>query len=89
MLVMPSDVFSGLTDDDLGRIIACLRSLPPVEGPGPGLSLGPVGRIGLATGKFKTAAQEIAEVIPPTDATSEQATRGRYLARTVCGGCHA
>jgi hypothetical protein len=53
---MPSEVFIGLTDEDLGRIIAFLKTLPLVAGPGPGLELGPLGRIGLATGRFKLAA---------------------------------
>src|SRR6516164_8295336 len=47
MLVMPSEAFVALTDADLGRIVAYLRSLPAVEGPGPLVSPGPVGRIGL------------------------------------------
>ena len=34
LLIMPSDVFVVLTDEDLGRIIAFLKSLPVVEGPG-------------------------------------------------------
>ena len=35
MFVMPSEVFAVLTDDDLTRIIAFLKSLPAVAGPGP------------------------------------------------------
>ena len=86
--VMPSEVFVGLTDEDLGRIIAFLKSLPVVPGPGPSLSLGPLGRVGVATGQFKTAAQLIAEAVPLPDTTNEEAAHGRYLARTVCAQCH-
>jgi cytochrome c553 len=88
MVVMPSDAFVGLTDADLGRIIAFLRSLPPIAGPGPSLAVGPLGRVGLATGKFKMEAQLIAETVPPPNAANEEATFGRYLARTVCAHCH-
>ena len=88
MMVMPAEVFVLLTDEDLGRIIAFLKSMPAVEGPGPSVSLGPVGRIGVAIGKFKTVAQLIAETVPPPDATSDEAARGRYLARTTCAQCH-
>ena len=88
MLVMPAEVFAGLTDNDLARIIAFLKSLPEVAGPGPSIAMGPVGRIGLAMGKFKTAAQLIAETVPPPEATNEEAQFGRYLARTICAGCH-
>jgi mono/diheme cytochrome c family protein len=88
MLVMPAEAFVWMTDADLGRIIAFLKSLPPSTGPGPGISPGPLGRIGLATGKFKTVTQLIADAQPPPEATSAQATFGRYLARTTCAQCH-
>jgi cytochrome c553 len=87
-IVMPSEAFVGLTDEDLGRIIAFLKSLPPVAGPGPAIAVGPLGRIGIVTGEFKPTAQLIAEAIPPADATSEQGAYGRYLARTICASCH-
>ena len=86
--VMPSEVFAGLTDADLGQIIAFLKSLPVLPGPGPGVSLGPLGRVGVVTGQFKTAPQLIAEAVPLPDSTNEEAARGRYLARTVCAQCH-
>ena len=88
MMVMPAEVFVLLTDEDLGRIIAFLKSLPAVEGPGPSVSLGPVGCIGVAIGQFKTVAQLIAETVPPPDAKSDEAAHGRYLARTTCAQCH-
>lgn len=88
LMVMPAEAFVSLTDEDLGRIIAFLKSLPAVEGPGPSVSLGPVGRIGVAIGQFKTAAQLITETVPPPDATGDEAAYGRYLARTTCAQCH-
>ena len=88
LVIMPSEAFVELTDGDLGRIIAFLKSLPAVAGPGPSLSPGPIGRVGLAIGKFKLAAQLIAETVPPPDATNREADFGRYLARTICAPCH-
>lgn len=88
VLVMPSETFVGLTNEDLGRIIAFLKSLPEAAGPGPSISPGPIGRVGLVAGKFKMAAQLIAETVPPPDAANEEARHGRYLARTVCTECH-
>jgi len=88
MLVMPSEVFVGLTDEDLFRIIAFLKTLPEVAGPSPSISPGPMGRLGLVLGKFKTVAQLIAETVPPPDATNEKDRYGRYLARTICAECH-
>jgi mono/diheme cytochrome c family protein len=88
LVVMPSEAFVALTDGDLGRVIAFLRSLPPVAGPGPSISLGPIGRVGIVMGKFKLAPQLIAEATPPPEATNEEGAYGRYLARTTCAGCH-
>ena len=88
MVVMPSQLFVLLTDEDLGRIIAFLKSLPAIAGPGPSFSAGPLARVGLATGKYKLAAQLIADTVPPPVATNEEATYGRYLARTICAECH-
>ena len=88
VLVMPAEEYMSLTDADLGRIMAFLKSLPPADGPGPNVTPGPLGRIGLATGKFKTVAQLIADAKPPPEATGEQAIFGRYLARTTCTSCH-
>jgi mono/diheme cytochrome c family protein len=89
MVIMPSEAFVGLTDKDLGRIIAFLRSLPAVPGHEPSLTMGPIGRIGLAVGQFKLAAQLIAETVPPPEARNKEAAVGRYLARTTCPQCHA
>ena len=86
--VMPAEQFVELTDEDLGRIIAFLKSLPGVEGPGASVSLGPLGRIGVAISQFKPVAVLVAETVPPPDATSEAAAYGRYLARTTCPQCH-
>lgn len=88
VIIMPSEAFAGLTDADLARIIAFLRTLPAITGPSASVSLGPIGRIGLVTGKFHTVAELIATTVPPPEAATDQAKVGRYLARTVCAECH-
>jgi mono/diheme cytochrome c family protein len=88
LIIMPAEAFNRMTDADLGRIIAFLKSLPPVPGPGPHVSVGPLGRIGLVAGKFKTVPQLIADTVPPPGATNQETERGRYLARTICAECH-
>jgi len=88
MMVMPSEAFATMTDEDLSRTIAFLKSVPAMPGPSPSLSLGPLGRLGLVTGQFKPVAQLIADTVPPPEAKTPEAAFGRYLARTVCAGCH-
>ncbi len=65
MIVMPSEAFVALDDGDLGRIIAFLRTLPAVAGPGASVALRPLGRVGLAAGQFKLAARLIADSAQP------------------------
>lgn len=91
VVVMPSAMFSSLRDEDVGKIIAYIRSVPPSEGQRRKMKLGPGGRVMFAVGKFKPAAVEVleAEASPasfprPGDPNSE----GAYLARTVCTECH-
>jgi cytochrome c553 len=88
LMVMPAQAFIGMSDADVGRIIAFLKSLPSVPGPAAHIEIGPLGRLGLALGKFKTAAQLISLTEPPPAATGQEAELGRYLARTVCAECH-
>jgi mono/diheme cytochrome c family protein len=88
LMVMPAEAFIGMTDADLGRIIGFLKSLPPVPGPAAHIEIGPLGRLGLALGKWKTAAELISVSVPPPPPTSQEAELGHYLARTVCAECH-
>lgn len=88
MLVMPSQAYAALNDQDLARIIAFLKSLPEIAGPAASISPGPIGRLGLTIGKFKVAAQHIADDPPPAPARSDETKQGRYLAQTVCSECH-
>ena len=88
LIVMPAEAFTALTDSDLGLIIAFLKSLSPLPGPGPNIAMRPLGRLGIALGKFKPAAELISLTVLPPAATNQEAELGRYLARTVCAECH-
>jgi len=89
LAVMPSQAYASLSDADLGRLIAYLKSLPALAGtPGAGVTPGPLGRIGFATGKLKATAQLVAEAVEPPPASGEASARGRYLAKAACGHCH-
>jgi mono/diheme cytochrome c family protein len=88
---MPSDMFRALSDEDLARILAFLRSAPPSEGPGPSLHMGPLGRLGVVARELEPAAvlaarstYETPVLTPRHDAFAF----GRYLAQTSCSECH-
>lgn len=91
LLAMPSEMFRPLSDEDLGRIVAFLRSVPPAEGPGLSLRIGPIGRLGLLSGRFQPAAVLAMgdTAVPPRVAPpGDSVAFGRYLALTSCSECH-
>jgi len=87
---MPSEMYSELTDADLGTLLAYLRSLPAVEQALPETEIRFLGRIGLATGKYVLAAQRLASSPPRRYQVDSEdpVSQGRYLARTTCTECH-
>jgi cytochrome c553 len=89
-LGMPSSMFYHLSDQDLGAIIAFLRSAPVTEGPATEISLGPLARLGLALGKYQPQAELIDHDAPRLAVrdTSDHITFGKYLALTSCTECH-
>ena len=91
LIVMPSEVFTHLSQEDLGSVIAFLKQAPPVDREVPKSGFGPVGRALLAAGKMnilvagKTPRYD-APVSVPRDTT---AAYGKYLADiSGCHGCH-
>lgn len=90
VFVMPSADFYHLTDDDLGAIVAFLRSLPPTDGPDTSVRLGPLGRLLFVMGEFQPAAAAIEHDAPRVDPGdgSDPSLVGEYLARTACAECH-
>lgn len=89
LLLMPSEEYSHFSDEDLGSLIAYLKTVPPVDHDTVPLSLGPVARALLVAGKLKLAAEQIdhpnlhPQFVPPA-ATVEY---GKYLS-VGCAGCH-
>jgi mono/diheme cytochrome c family protein len=90
---MASEMYALLDDEDLGRILAYLHSLPEAPGPDPMLRLGPLGRFGIAVGEFTPAAVLVHEVDSLTEAgtfpkSGDANAAGAYLVRTSCTECH-
>jgi cytochrome c553 len=88
---MPSEMFSGLTDADLGKILAYLSSAPPQSGLGPERRLGPVARIAFVAGRFRPAAElarRAGQLTGSWPRDADSTAPGAYLARTSCTECH-
>ena len=87
---MPSPMFYHLSDADLGRIIAFLRSTPVTDKHTYAFSAGPVWRWQMASGEWAPWPEDIAALGPRMAAPTEGDTLriGEYLARTSCTECH-
>lgn len=91
LLVMPSMDYQYLSDEDVGAIVAYLRTVAPVDRPKPELRLGPLARALFAAGQMPLFPSEavrhrderVAQV--PEDSTVEY---GKYLGDVGCAGCH-
>lgn len=89
LALMPSDEYSQLSDEDLGSVIAYLKTLAPVDRarvpiqPGPAIrALVTLGKINLAVDRIDHTAGPVASVAP-----APNIAYGKYLASS-CTGCH-
>ncbi|CAG9174323.1 c-type cytochrome [Cupriavidus respiraculi] len=93
LLIMPSEDYNQLSDEDLGAVIAYVRSLPPgngAEGDGRGeVRLPLLVRALYGYGKIPDAAEKIDHGRPPSPplAPAPTAAYGAYVAN-ACIGCH-
>jgi mono/diheme cytochrome c family protein len=89
LFIMPSPMYSRLTDEETAALVGWIRTLPRAEGQTKGLSAGPIGRLGLVIGSFRAAPERMAEYrsqVPiPLGPRHEAA---RHLAATACSECH-
>ena len=94
LVLMPSRVWYYLSDEDLGALIAYLKSLPPVDNELPMADLGPLGRVMMALGQLPPEA-----TVPDVTVIDHEGPRpvapepgvtvdyGKYLS-TTCTLCH-
>lgn len=91
LLVMPSNEYYYLGDEDLGAVIAYLKSLPPVDNPLPAHNIGPLARVLYPLGKLdQLLPAELIDHAAPRPVTPVAAVTpeyGEYLA-VGCQGCH-
>ena len=89
LVAMPSATFSRLSDAETATLITAIRALPPGGQATPKREIGPLGRIGLVSGEYRTQPEEIAEYARkmPLDAGAEFSA-GRHMAASNCAECH-
>ena len=87
--IMPSAQFSRLSEGEVAALIAYMRSLPRGGEATPAVSLGPLGRFGVASGRFHSAPAEMEDfrTREPFDVGPAHEA-GRRLAATACAVCH-
>jgi len=89
--VMPSEDFMLMSDQELSDVIAYIRSFPPVDHEVPAPTLGPLGKVLLATGELSLSADHVPShmathaLLPPAPEVGVEF--GRHIA-AVCTGCH-
>lgn len=83
--VMPASPH--LPDDDLGAIIAYLRTVPQQPGDAGEIAMGPLARFGIATGQMG-ASVKLEPTEPPVLDRTDPISLGRYLVKSACTECH-
>jgi mono/diheme cytochrome c family protein len=89
LVIMPSEAYQHLTDEETSALVAFIRRLPRTGEPSPPRRVGPLGRLGLVTGDFQIIPKTVADYRkrPAVDLGPRHAL-GRHLAQTTCAGCH-
>lgn len=90
LVIMPSKDYSGMSDEELGKIIAYITSQPQVSRTMPRPSMGPLMKTLYAFGKLDNLIH--AEIVDhakraPRESPKDVAQLGKYIAET-CTGCH-
>jgi mono/diheme cytochrome c family protein len=91
LLLMPSQNFRSMTDEDLGALLAYIRTLPPVDNEVPEPRIGPMGYLLALTEASMVPAALIDHAEPAMDAIEPGVTveYGGYLvALGTCRDCH-
>lgn len=89
LFIMPSPMYSRLTDRETASLVAWIRTLPRAEGQTRGLSAGPLGRLGLVMGTFRSSPERVAEYRSQAPiALGPEHEAARHLAATACSECH-
>jgi mono/diheme cytochrome c family protein len=90
LFIMPSEAFHNFNDEDLGDLIAYLKSVQPVDNTLTARRIGTMGRLLLASGQLVGEADIVQKLPPPAApvAPGPSAEYGKYIASTLCIVCH-
>jgi mono/diheme cytochrome c family protein len=91
VLFMPSEMFRHLSDAELARMIAYLRTVPATpEGVREKTEVRILARLILAKGDYQPAALAMETLPPPvtSSAAGDPVSQGRHLTMTFCSECH-
>ena len=87
--VMPSGLFSRLSDSEVAALVSAIRALPRGGSATAPVEVGPIGRIGIVTGRFRSAhalIEDFRRRVPI--AAGPQHEAGRRLVSIACAECH-
>lgn len=89
VLVMPTEDYARWTDDDLGALVAYVRSLAPAPGGAAVIELPWPARLAYAAGVVKDGPEKVDHALPAQRPVPEGVTveHGQYVAQ-MCKGCH-
>lgn len=89
LFIMPSAMYSRLTDRETSALVHWIRTLPRAPGQRKGMSAGPIGRLGLVLGTFRPVPEIVAEYRTQVPiALGPEHEAARHLAATACAECH-
>ena len=91
LLVMPSEEYQRVSDEDLGAVIAYVKSVAPVDREIPLPRLGPLARVLYVAGQFPLFGYDKvthAEEVVPSVAADTTVAYGKYIGDIGCAGCH-
>ncbi len=89
VMIMPSEGYSRLTDEDMASLVAYVQQLKPVPGQRALISVPVPVKVLYAFGVIKDASEKIDHSLPPPVPVADAVTpeHGAYVANT-CIGCH-
>ncbi len=88
LFIMPSEAYQHLNDQEVAALIAASAPCPPAAAIRRRNSYGPIGRLGVAIGKFRTAPELVAEYAGKEPLRIAGHDAGHRLAVLNCSGCH-